>query len=478
VSRRERDASTDLHGDAMTATTTTSSTPTVHDQHGLAISAAPEAAELYDRAVDRLLRFHPDLIALATRLAEEHGDVAMGNAFVAYLHLSSTARGDVDGARAAWEAMTTTPMGPREQAHHDAIGAWIRGDWHGASRILDDLLERWPADLLALMNGHMLDFFVGDAANLRDRPGRSLTAVDPAHPHAAFVRGMQAFGLEESGHYGAAEDAGLAAIAVNPDDVWAIHAVTHTYEMRGDVATGVEFLTNREQDWGSGNLFTVHNWWHLALFHLELGDPSAALAIYDREVHNEASDSIALQLIDAAAMLWRLHLDGVDTGTRFAALADAWSTADDARRWYAFNDVHATLAYVGAGRLGDAERLVERMTRYVNGEARETAANRSNVAMTDEIGLPASRALLAHGQGNWSEVVAQLAPIRRRFHQFGGSHAQRDVLQRTLLDAALRDGRFDLARGLIAERLAVRPSSAYAARQHERLVTATSRPAA
>ncbi len=289
---------------------------------------------------------------------------------------------------------------------------------------------------------------------------------------------MQAFGLEESGHYEAAKDAGLAAIAVNPDDVWAVHAVTHAYEMRGRFASGVEFLTSREQDWGSGNLFTVHNWWHLALFHLELGDPSAALSIYDREVHHEASENVVLQLVDAAAMLWRLHLDGIDTGTRFATLADAWSTADDPRRWYAFNDVHATVAYVGAGRLGDAERLVERMARYVNGDAQGTAANRSNVAMTAEIGRPASRALVAHGKGDWAEVIAQLAPIRRRPHHFGGSHAQRDLLQRTLLEAALRNGHFDLARSLVAERLAVRPTSAYAARQHDRLPASAPRRAA
>jgi tetratricopeptide (TPR) repeat protein len=394
----------------------------------------------------------------------------MSNAFVAYLHLSSTARGDVDVARAAWEAMAATPMGPREQAHHDAIGTWVKGDWHGASRILDDLLERWPADLLALMYGHLLDFFVGDAANLRDRPGRSLTAFDPAHPHAAFVRGMQAFGLEESGHYEAAEDAGLAALAVNPDDVWAIHAVTHTYEMRGRVDNGVSFLTEREADWGAGNLFAVHNWWHLALYKLELGDPAAALAIYDREVYNDASAGVPLQLLDAAAMLWRLHLDGADTGARFAALADAWTAVDDPRRWYVFNDVHATMAHVGAGDIAAAEQLVARMAAYVRAGRNGTGAG-SNVAMTVEVGLPICRAVVAFGQERWSRVVEELAPIRRRLHIFGGSHAQRDAWQRTLLEAALRDGQLDLARALIAERLAVRPTSAYAGTQAERLVS-------
>src|SRR5690606_25592598 len=120
--------------------------------------------------------------------------------------------------------------------------------WHGAARSLDALLLRWPADLLALAVGHQLDFFVGDARNLRDRPGRTLPQLDPDHPHTGFARGMQAFGLEEAGHYGYAETAGLAAVETNPDDVWAIHAVVHTYEMQGRVDEGIRFLTSRVAD--------------------------------------------------------------------------------------------------------------------------------------------------------------------------------------------------------------------------------------
>ena len=77
----------------------------------------------------------------------------------------------------------------------------MAGDWHGTARRLDDILLRWPADLLGLVVGHQLNFLLGDAANLRDRLGRSLTAVDPSHPHHGYLRGMFAFGLEESGNY-------------------------------------------------------------------------------------------------------------------------------------------------------------------------------------------------------------------------------------------------------------------------------------
>ena len=214
----------------------------VLDQHGIPFAGDSAAVAVYDEGVDRLLRFNSDVLKSAFALANDHPEAAMGNALVAYLHLTSTDTADLAGARDAWTAMGSNPMGDREIGHHRAIGAWLDGDWRGAAEALDSVLWRWPGDLLALQIGHQLDFFLGDAGNLRDRPGRSLPELDPDHPHTAFVRGMQAFGLEESGHYGESEATGLAAVEVNPDDVWAIHAVVHTLEMQGRVDEGIAFL--------------------------------------------------------------------------------------------------------------------------------------------------------------------------------------------------------------------------------------------
>ena len=211
--------------------------------------------------------------------------------------------------------------------------------------------------------GHLLDFFVGDAENLRDRIGRHLPTLDPDHPHTGFVRGMHAFGLEESGHYERAERVGLGAVARNPDDVWGIHAVVHAYEMQGKIDDGIRFLRSREADWGTGNLFTVHNWWHLALYLLEAGRHDDVLAIYDAEVHNDASIGVPLEMLDASALLWRGMLDGIDTGDRFDRLADAWKPKLDGSSWYVFNDLHAVIALCGAGRLGEARAVVADLTR-------------------------------------------------------------------------------------------------------------------
>jgi tetratricopeptide (TPR) repeat protein len=408
----------------------------------------------YDVATERLARFHVDIVEQSEQLAAAAG-FPMGQVLAAYLALISTDRPDLAAARTAASALQDQARNDRETAHLHAIEAWLGGDWHGAARALDDLLVSWPTDVLALQVGHQLDFFLGDAANLRDRIARSRLAFDPDDRRYGYVLGMQSFGLEESGSYDEAEETGLEALDRHPDDVWAVHAVVHSYEMRGLVDDGARFLQTRQPGWTGDNLFTVHNWWHYALFLLEAGRPDAALAVYDGHLHNDASVGVPLEMLDASALLWRLRLDDVGTGGRFDALADAWATRAGDDSWYVFNDLHAVMAFVGAGRLGDARATVDRLERTAAGPPG------SNQWMTAEVGLPASRAVLAFGEERYDDVVALLTPIRATTARFGGSHAQRDALQRTLLEGALRAGRFDLARALLSERLSLRDSSVY-----------------
>jgi hypothetical protein len=441
-------------------------TSILHDENGNPMTGSLDAVALYDHAVDRLLRFHPGVIGAAESLATDHGHAPMGHALNSYLSLMGTDSSDLAGASEAASHLRTLADHPRERFHAAAVDAWLAGDWVTASVLLDEVLVLWPTDLLALAIGHQLDFFLGDATNLRDRVGRSLLEVDPVSPYVGFVLGMHAFGLEESGHYGPAEESGLAALEANGDDVWAVHAVVHTYEMQGRVDEGLRFMLDREADWGSGNLFTTHNWWHFALYCMEAGDPAKALEIYDAQLHHEGSAGVPIEMLDASALLWRFLLDGADTGGRFAPLADAWALKTEMAPWYSFNDMHAVMACVGAGRLADARGVITRMR-----SAAESAAG-TNGRMATEIGIPACEAVVAFGESRYDDVIAHLAPIRRHLHRFGGSHAQRDALQRTLLEAALRAGRHELARSLTAERLSLRDSANYNWIQRARAVRA------
>ncbi|MFB4263675.1 tetratricopeptide repeat protein [Nonomuraea sp. GTA35] len=429
-----------------------------HDQHGLAMTGASAAAvRHYDRAIDELLHFRAEVDAEANAALAESPDFAMGNVLAAYLGLLTTQAEDARTARARFGAFLRRTDGgallPRERAHVAAVRALLGGDFLTCGALLADLTAEHPRDALALAVGHQIDFFTGDARMLRDRIGGALTSWREDDPHLGHVLGMYAFGLEEAGHYDRSEEVGLRAVELNPRDVWGIHAVVHTYEMQGRFGDGLRYLDARVPDWSSGTFFNIHNWWHYCLYALETGDVPRVLAVYDAVL---AGGQSCMELLDAAALLWRLHLEGSEQHERWRALADAWP-ARVAEPFYAFNDMHAVMSYVGAGRVGEAEKLIAGRAAYVA----EPHPGVTNHDMTLRVGLPVCRAIVAFGRGDYGAVVDLLHPIRHRVNEFGGSHAQRDAVQRTLLEAALRAGRRDVARALVSERISMRPCSPY-----------------
>jgi len=416
------------------------------------------ARRTYDEAIAALLRFRPEVVDLAERAIAEDADLAIARALRAYIALLSSEAHD---ARGAGRWLESSAHG-RGQTHFSIVQRWASGDWYGAARALDALLDEDPGDTLALAVGHQLDFFTGDAANLRDRAARALARMARDDPARGFAEGMWAFGLEECGDYRRAEEAGRAAVTAHPDDVWAIHAVAHVCEMEGRADDGIRFLDERGQVWQHGTFFNVHLSWHRALFGLEHRDYAGALAIYDRVLHPSPgsrgatgrSAGTAIEMVDATALLWRLFLDEIDTGDRLRVLADAWA-AKDPRPWYVFNDLHALMAFVGSGRLDAAASLVARLDDFV----RTGDASMSNWTMVAAAGLAVARALLAFGRRDYRTAVDALAPMHGRMAVFGGSHAQRDAFERTLVVAAERAGETSLARRLVDERRTVRPTS-------------------
>ncbi|MFG1946782.1 tetratricopeptide repeat protein [Nonomuraea sp. NPDC048826] len=430
----------------------------IADRQGLALSGAGRAAARhYDRAVDALLHFRAEVDTETSAALAEAPDFPMAQVLSAYLGLLTTEPAHARTARERFAAFLgrtdPTAWSPRERAHAEAVGALLGGDFTRCGTLLARISEQYPRDLLALAAGHQIDFFTGDARSLRDRIGGALSAWHHDDPHYGHLLGMYAFGLEEAGHYDRSEEVGLRAVELNRYDVWGVHAVAHTYEMQGRFGDGSRFLDARVGDWSTGTFLNVHTWWHYALFALERGDTGRALDIHDAVM---SDGETAMQLLDASALLWRLYLEGDTRHDRWRALADAWPAKMD-EACYAFNDMHAVMAYVGAGRIGEAERLIAAREAYV----REPRPGVSNQAMTERVGLPVCRALVAYGRGDHDRVVDLLHPIRHRVNEFGGSHAQRDAVQKTLLESALRGGRHDLARVLVSERVHVRPCSPF-----------------
>jgi hypothetical protein len=262
---------------------------------------------------------------------------------------------------------------------------------------------------------------------------------------------MHAFGLEETGDYAGAERAGRQSAELERRDGWGWHAVAHVLEMQNRRRDGVVWLKRDTAAWSEGSFFAVHNWWHLALFHLGLEETDEVLALVDQRILGGASP-VVLDMIDASALLWRLALAGVSVGERWNALADRWAAITAAGSQYAFNDLHAMMAFVGAGREADALRLLQAQREAL------AAGQRSgdNLGFLRDVGHDATRALHAFASGDAALAVQLLRPLRSHAHRIGGSHAQRDVIDLTLVAAAEQAGQAALARALRRERAALR----------------------
>lgn len=383
--------------------------------------ATPRALESYEQALWRLACHRGGVLEAARSAWREAPGFVAARQLEAWTLLSGRDPAGAEAAGWAYAAAQRLPMNRRERAHAAAIAAVIDGDASLACRLLDRALAEDPHDLVALTAGHAFDHLLGNAGSQLARTTRALERWSPGLPGYHAVLSMHAFALEESGDYHRAEDAARRALDLEPHDIRAHHAVAHVLEMLGRPGEGVHWMAERAGYWNDAAAGATHQWWHLALFHLERDETHRALEIYDRRI---GADPVAIsELIDAAALLWRLELRGTALGARWQALAEHWAPhAADA--FCAFNDLHAMLAFAGARRSELAARLLGAQPRAA---ARPGAAGE----MSRLVGEPACRAIHAFGNGDYvsaERILRGLPPVASRI---GGSHAQRDILELT-----------------------------------------------
>ena len=424
------------------------------DPRGVAMTAGDAASpERYEAALFDVLGYAGDPIGKVEAALAADPSLVMGHLLRAHTFLFALQPGFAAKAATSIAAARelAAAASPRERLHLAAAEAWARGDYAGAIAAFDAILAEHPRDLTALMFAHQADFFGGDAPIVR-RPAAALPHWDDALPGHGFVRSMLAFGLEEAGDYAAAEAIGRAAVAANPKDVWGIHAIGHVLEMQGRDEEGIAWYEGREADWAPGCYFAVHNAWHLALYHVDREDHGAALAVYDRLL-KPIRRSILLNLCDATALLWRLSLAGVEVGGRWEEVADLM-VPHALNRVHVFDDVHLAIAFAASGRDFALKELLRSLEEQARGPDEPAARAR-------EVALPAAQAMAAFGHGDYAAAVDRLVSLRPRARRMTGSAAQRDVLELTLIEAAIRDGQLGLARDLLAPRGEQKPHSAW-----------------
>lgn len=327
---------------------------------------------------------------------------------------------------------------PRELAWLGAIDAWVAGD---SDRSLDQfrkIVGEWPRDLLAGKLAQLLAFNRGEAETLLDVGERLVTANEDNR----FVWGMYAFGLEECNRLEEAEAAARKGLAIDRNDPWAHHAIAHCLEARGRLLEGVAFLNSVSDTWTDCNSFMqTHNWWHLALFLIDLDRTDEALALYDGRVWGVWKEFCEDQA-NAVSLLARLELRGVDVGARWADLA-LYLKPRLHEHLSAFHDVHYLY---GLARAGERSAVTEMLASL---EDRAERAKPFEREVWADCVVPLAHGLAAHATGDMPAAARLIGQTMPHLRTLGGSIAQRALFGVIHLDALTHAGWNDAALAIL-----------------------------
>ena len=298
--------------------------------------------------------------------------------------------------------------------------------------------------------------------NTGDCPGMLKLAL-AVLPHAAdvpYVHGMAAFGYEQCHLMREAEASARCAIAMCRKEPWAHHALAHVMLTEGRLAEGLAFMESVSDTWIGLNSFMVtHNWWHMALFLIDLGRDAEALAVYDEHAWGVVKDYSQDQ-IGAVSLLARLELAGIDVGRRWDDVADHLRQRQ-ADHVLPFLDLQYLYGLARAGR-PEAGVLLRNILAFAPDAPASTRAAWQRVC------VPAAHGLVAYAQGNLPAAIEGLGTALPRMIEIGGSHAQRDLFEQVYLDALVRSGTassLGVAQGILQQQLNGQPESLRLRRQ-------------
>jgi tetratricopeptide (TPR) repeat protein len=415
------------------------------DAYGQKVTGASAASvAALDRFGSEWISYGPDLAGAITA-AEVQPDCALANAYAGLLHMSLEAASGYAAAAPFLKRLQdgASRVTAREQAIIDAALHWGAQDYPASLKAFEAAVGLSPADIVAAKWGQYLAFNLGDAAAML-RLGRQIMT---AHRRTAEAWGMLAFAQEQSHQLHLAEDSAAQSLALNPRDAWAQHAMAHVYETHGRLDDGIRFLEQAAAGWSDRSIFMrEHNYWHLALFHLDRDEPATAIDIYDRKLWG-AWPEFAQEHIGAISMLWRLELRGVDVGNRWAPVAAAVMKRGAEHLW-PFHDLH----YIHAiSRNGSAAATAGFMTTMMQ------KAERAG-GVWKEVAVPAARAIVACNQGRHDDACDLLTPLLPQLVRIGGSHAQRDIFVQAWIDAAFTARRLSALEHVLNERQHARPT--------------------
>jgi hypothetical protein len=421
------------------------------DRYDLVLTTTSDrAAAHYRDGVDCMLSaWHGAEAAFDRAIAQDPG-FALAHIARARLHQLNMEAGEAR-AMAARARELAAGATPREIGHIKIMSAVIEGKPKLAVSGAEAHLEEYPRDALVLsllLGAFGLYAFSGRADH--DAAKLAICARNATHyGEDWWFTSYLGWSHTEAGNLREGRALSERAVALRSANANAAHGLSHAMFEQGDMEAGRQFLSQWMPAHERQSFLHGHLAWHVALTALDGGDTGGALAIYEQHIKPAGRPYPPLNIFtDGASLLWRLSLAG-QTGLEphwrdMAAYGEKYFPQAGAH----FADVH----YALAGAMVGSDALEARMAQLEDREAAgRLAPGRSAIELC--------RGIKAFADGDNEDAIRRLEPAISELARIGGSHAQRELWEDTLIVACLRAGHGDKAARRISARLDRRPSA-------------------
>jgi tetratricopeptide (TPR) repeat protein len=420
----------------------------LRDSHGLALSTrSTDAVLFYIEGVDRLLSQSVGAeTALAASIEADEG-FALGHAALAAAQQASgkPAAAKEHISRAAALAAGSSR---RERQHVQAIETVLRGESLAALDRIREHLDEFPRDILLVHQANSVFQFYSHT-DRQQRRFAFLAALEQEYGDDWFFLSAFGFAHHELDLFEESRRLSERSLELQPANANATHNLGHVYYETNDHSGGAAFLGGWLAGYDRRAPMHCHLSWHLALAELAQGHYQSAMEVFEANVSPVVA-SARTTLVDASSFLWRWQIYECGDGTSLP-----WELVCDlagriaAKPGVAFADAHTALAYAANGDDAATERLIDGLR----------ALDASGHPLAGQVLLPLVHGIAAFARGDYLEAACLMEPVAEQLVRIGGSNAQREVFQDTLLEAYLRSGRYDQAEALLRKRLDRRSSA-------------------
>lgn len=407
---------------------------------GYANPLATSSAEARDRYV--LATEH--LLAGEAGMADRFADVTRTDPGFALGHIGLARAQMISGNGAGAKASAATARSladglPTQQASHvNAMAMLIEGRMPEAYRTIRAHVAEYPRDVLIAQTCTSVYGLIGFSG----QPGREaelLAYTNYLLPHYGedwWCLSQHAFSLCETGQIDRASEMIDRSLALYPRNAHGAHVRSHACYEAGETAAGIDFLETWLRDYDRTGLLHGHLSWHVALWALEQGDTGRVWATIDADIAPGGAAGVPLVILtDTASILYRAELAGETVAPERWTELSAYARKFFPKPGLGWADIHAALAHAMAGDAEALQTIIENPAGPAADLVRDLGESYRAIAASD-----------------WPSAEAHLTGALADHARIGGSRAQRDLLDFTLLGVLLRQGKDTEARRLLALR--------------------------